>query len=72
MGSGLIRRLLFRCSFSAKRVNTACKALYDRLLAKGKKSKLALIAVCNKLRNQTCAIIKSGLPYQADFAKTSA
>lgn len=72
MGSGLIRRLLFMCSFSAKRANTACKALYDRLLAKGKNSKLALIAVCNKLLKQACAIAKSGLPYQADFTRTLA
>lgn len=68
MGGGLIRRLLFRCSFSAKKANTACKALYDRLLAKGKNSKLALIAVGNKLLKQACAIVKLGIPYQADFA----
>jgi transposase len=71
MGGGLIRRLLFMCSFSAKKANAACKALYDRLLAKGKNSKLALIAVCNKLLKQACAIIKSGVPYQADFVRKS-
>jgi transposase len=72
MGGGLIRRKLFMCSFSAKKVNAACKALYDRLVAKGKNGKLALIAVCNKLLKQACAIVKSGIPYQADFAKISA
>jgi transposase len=69
MGGGLIRSKLFMCSFSAKKSNAACKALYDRLLARGKNGKLALIAVSNKLLKQAFAIIKSGIPYQADFAK---
>jgi transposase len=67
MGGGLIRGKLFLCSFSAKKANAACKALYDRLVAKGKNGKVALIAVCNKLLKQAFAIIKSGVPYQADF-----
>lgn len=71
MGGGLIRSKLFVCSFSAKKWNMACKALYDRLVAKGKNGKVALIAVCNKLLKQAFAIVKSGIPYQADFAKAS-
>ena len=67
MGGGLIRGKLFMCSFSAKKTNVACAALFDRLVAKGKNKKLALIAVCNKLLKQAFAIIKSGVPYQADF-----
>jgi transposase len=70
MGGGLIRGKLFMCSFSAKRSNTACQALFERLVAKGKNKKLALIAVCNKLLKQAFAIIKSGVPYQADFASS--
>jgi len=54
-------------SFSAKKCNPACQALYDRLLGKGKNGKVALIAVCNKLLKQAFAIVKSGVPYQADF-----
>ncbi|RDV13557.1 IS110 family transposase [Pontibacter diazotrophicus] len=72
MGGGLIRGKLFMCSFSAKKSNAACKALYDRLVAKGKNGKLALIAVCNKLLKQAFAIVKSGTSYQAEFANTSA
>lgn len=71
MGGGLLRSKLFVCSFSAKKSNAACKALYERLVAKGKNGKVALIAVCNKLLKQAFAIIKSGIPYQADFAKSS-
>jgi len=67
MGGGLIRAKLFMCSFSAKKSNAACQALYDRLVAKGKNGKVALIAVCNKLLKQAFAIVKSGVPYQAGF-----
>ena len=67
MGGGLIRGKLFMCSFSAKKMNAACQALFDRLVAKGKNKHLALIAVCNKLLKQAFAIVKSGVPYQADF-----
>ncbi|TYZ05434.1 IS110 family transposase [Hymenobacter lutimineralis] len=72
MGGGLIRSKLYLCSLSAKRANAACKALYDRLVAKGKNGKLALIAVCNKLLKQAFAIVKSGVPYQADFSSSLA
>jgi transposase len=72
MGGGLIRSKLFMCSFSAKKSNAACKALYERLVAKGKNGKLALIAVCNKLLKQAFAIVKSSIPYRPDFAIISA
>lgn len=68
MGGVLIRGKLFMCSFSAKKANAACAALFDRLVAKGKNKKLALIAVCNKLLKQAFAIVKSGVPYQAGFS----
>ncbi len=72
MGGSLIRSKLYLCSFSAKRANASCKALYDRLVAKGKNGKVALIAVCNKLLKQAFAIVKSGVPYQADFTSIAA
>jgi transposase len=68
IGGGLIRGKLFMCSFAAKKTNAACAALFDRLVAKGKNKKLALIAVCNKLLKQAFAIVKSGVPYQAAFS----
>ena len=70
MGGGVIRGKLFMCSFSAKRSNAACQALFERLVAKGKNKKLALIAVCNKLLKQAFAIVKSGVPYQAAFTSS--
>ena len=56
-----LRNLLFMCSFNACQYNKACRDLYERIVAKGKSKKLALIAVCNKLLKQAFAIAKSGL-----------
>ena len=71
MGGSLIRSKLYRCSLTAMRANVACKELYDRLVAKGKNGKVALIAVCNKLLKQAFAIVKSATPYQPDFNNIS-
>ena len=43
------------------------KTIYDRIVAKGKRKKLALIAVCNKLLKQAFAISKSGLIYDDSY-----
>jgi transposase len=67
VGNRKLRRLLFLASFSAFRHNKACKALFERIVAKGKSKKLALIAVANKLLKQAFAIAKSGLPYDKNF-----
>lgn len=64
-----IRSILFICSWSAVKSNPQCKALYERILEKGKCKKLALIAVCNKLIRQAFGIIKSKNQYQPDFVK---
>jgi hypothetical protein len=44
-----------------------CSALYDRLVAKGKTPKLALIAVANKLLKQAFAIANSRIPYDPEY-----
>lgn len=67
IGNQKLRNLLFMCSFNACKYNHACKAIYDRLVAKGKSKKLALIAVCNKLLKQAFAIAKSGLLYDNNY-----
>lgn len=67
MGNGHLRNVLYMCSLSAIKHNKACKELYDRLKAAGKKSKVALIAVCNKLLKQAFAIATTGRKYQPDF-----
>lgn len=70
IGNQKLRNLLFMCSFNACKYNKACKALYDRIVAKGKSKKLALIAVCNKLLKQAFAIAKSGLIYDDNYKST--
>ena len=67
VGDRTLRHHLFMCSFTACMHNPACRALYERIVAKGKSKKLALIAVCNKLIKQAFAIAKSGLPYDPEY-----
>lgn len=67
MGNPLVRKKLYMCSLQASRFNKACTDLYQRLLAKGKPKKLALIAVANKLLKIIFAISKSGLPYDREY-----
>lgn len=67
MGNAKLRNLLFMCSFTACKHNKACREIYERIIAKGKSKKLALIAVCNKLLKQAFAVAKSGLPYDENY-----
>ena len=67
IGNQKLRNLLFMCSFNACKYNKACRGIYERLVAKGKSKKLALIAVCNKLLKQAFAIAKSGLVYDQTY-----
>lgn len=66
-GNRIIRNLLFMCSFTACERNKACHELYERIVAKGKSKKLALIAVANKLLKQSLAIAKSGDDYLENY-----
>ncbi|WP_298956397.1 IS110 family transposase [uncultured Nonlabens sp.] len=42
IGNQKLRNLLFMCSFNACKYNKACKAIYDRIVAKGKSKKTSL------------------------------
>jgi len=70
IGNQKLRNLLFMCSFNACKYNKACREIYERIVAKGKSKKLALIAVCNKLLKQAFAIAKSGLIYDDGHKST--
>ena len=63
MGMGQMRKVLYMAATSAIRCNKACKELYERLRAKGKPYRVALIAAVNKLIKQAFAIAKSGKSY---------
>jgi transposase len=66
-GGKNLRDVLYMCSMSAIKTNTACKALYERLKANGKTGKQALIAVCNKLLKQVFAVVKNNSLYQPNY-----
>ena len=70
-GNPIMRNYLFMCSFTASYNNPQCKALYDRIVAKGKSKKLALIAVTNKLIKQAFSIAKSGIKYSPEYRSVS-
>lgn len=72
IGGKQLRNTLYMCALNAKKNNKACRELFDRLVAKGKNKKMAIIAVCNKLLKQVFAVVKSGVLYQDNYLKNSA
>jgi len=66
-GNGYIRALLYMCARSAKQHNQACKELYERLRAKGKPHKLAMVAVAHKLLRQVFAVVKEQKTFDRNF-----
>lgn len=68
LGMSKIRQLLYMCSWTAINANPACNALYKRLIEKGKKSKVALIAVANKLLRQAFGCVKNGTMFNAELS----
>lgn len=62
-GHARLRTLFYMGAQAARRHNRACRELYERLIAAGKRKKVALIAVAGKLIRQVFAVIKSGLPF---------
>jgi transposase len=63
MGKPQIRKLLYLCSWSAKRVNKNCIEMYTRLKEKGKPERVIKIALANKLIKQIFAIAKNKQVY---------
>lgn len=62
-GNARLRRALYMAAVSAARFNPVLKASYDRLLARGKRKKLALVAVARKL----LALMVTLLTHQRTF-----
>ncbi|TMZ55993.1 IS110 family transposase, partial [Klebsiella pneumoniae] len=67
MGKSQIRKLLYMCSWTAKRYNKACKVMYDRLRQRGKPERVIKIAIANKLLKTCFAIAKSKGKYQENY-----
>jgi transposase len=68
-GGSLLRHTLYMCALNAKETNGACKELFDRLVAKGKNKKLAVIAVANKLLKQVFGVIKNECLFDRNYYK---
>jgi transposase len=66
-GDPHLRGLLYVASWSAIRYNKACREFYQRLKAAGKASKLALIAVANKLLRQAFAVVHFGENFDDNY-----
>lgn len=71
-GDPEVRRLLYIATWSAIRYNKACKKKYEELLAKGKPSMVALVAVMNKLVRQAFGVIQNGQKFDNDYEENLA
>lgn len=67
MGKSQIRKLLYLCSWSAKRCNKTCREMYERLKAKGKPERVIKIAIANKLLKQAFAVATTKQKYLENY-----
>lgn len=67
-GRSRTRQLLYLCSWTARRCNPGCKAMYARMKAAGKPPKVIGIALAHKLLRQIFAVAKSGVNYRPELA----
>lgn len=68
-GPARIRAVLYMAAVVAVRHNPHVKAVYDRLLARGKSKMSALGAAMRKLVHLCFGVLKTRQPYQHDYAK---
>jgi transposase len=68
-GPARIRAVLYMAAVVATRCNPHVKAVYDRLLARGKSKMSALGAAMRKLVHLCFGVLKTRQPYQHDYAK---
>jgi len=67
MGKAQVRKLLYLCSWSAKKVNKSCVEMYQRLKNKGKPERVIKVAIANKLIKQIFAIAKNKQYYDENY-----
>jgi transposase len=71
-GRTVVRSALYMAVLSAVRFDPQLKRTYQRLLAKNKCKKVAMVACMRKLAITLNAIIRDGKPWQPDFARQTA
>lgn len=67
MGNHHLRKLLYLCSWSAKKHNSQCKEMYQRLKQKGKPEKVIKVAIANKLLRQAFTIATRLTEYEKNY-----
>jgi transposase len=67
-GRAPVRRALYMASLSASRFNPALRSFYERLLARGKARKVALVAVMRKLLVLLNAVVRDGRRWDENVA----
>ena len=65
-GRAPVRAAVYMATLTAVRYDPVLRAFYQRLLAKGKPPKVALVACMHKLVTIINAILKSGIPWSAN------
>ena len=69
MGAAHLRRRLFLSAFGGIRGASPLRQFYERLVARGKAKRLALIAAARKLLIWAWAVFRTGLPFDAEKAR---
>lgn len=67
MGSSVVRKQLYMCSWTAKFCNKGCREMYDRLKDKGKPERVIKVAIANKLLKQAFAVIKNNMNFDENY-----
>jgi transposase len=67
-GRAAVRNILYMAAVAASRHNPVLRPFYERLIAKGKPAKAALIAVLRRLVVFANAVLKSGQPWKGAIA----
>ncbi len=67
-GRSYVRAVLYMATLSASRFNPTISFFYNRLVAAGKKKKVALTACMRKLLGILNAIVKNRIPWQTDHS----
>jgi transposase len=70
-GSKHLRRHLFFPAMTAMRYNPICKAMAERLAAKGKEKMEIIGAIMHKLLHQVYGVLKTQKPFDPEYLKKS-
>ena len=70
-GRSEVRMALYMATLSAKRYNPDIKAMYDRLIAKGKHAKVALTACARKLLTVLNSLVRDGRIWVPEYCSSS-